>query len=197
MGCEHRSIPDALAGSNSCPQSIIPVFLASRSAKVRATPTSTIAGTEAGWTPCQYATRRASCDKHLKQLKATCSRGRQPRRGVGGKAAKSFQWRSRRPAPRSNKGRPYCSGKGGNGHDRATQRASSRPTRGGRPVSSEGGGETQACDAARRVRDTHALLSVAATYEHLAESVERDVARGRLPDPTDTPKCGRGRQPHL
>jgi hypothetical protein len=35
--------------------------------------------------------------------------------------------------PRSSERRPYCSGKGGNGHDSATQRASSRPEGGRRP----------------------------------------------------------------
>jgi hypothetical protein len=33
------------------------------------------------------------------------------------------------------------------------------------------------------------LLSVATTYEHIAESVERDVGRGRLPDPTGKPRA--------
>jgi|HubBroStandDraft_4_1064222.scaffolds.fasta_scaffold2706856_1 hypothetical protein len=32
------------------------------------------------------------------------------------------------------------------------------------------------------------LLSVATTYEHIAESIEHDIGKGRLPDPTDTPK---------
>ena len=37
-----------------------------------------------------------------------------------------------------------------------------------------------------RTRTT--LLSVATTYEHIAESVEQDIGKGRLPDPTGTPK---------
>ena len=33
------------------------------------------------------------------------------------------------------------------------------------------------------------LLSVANTYEYIADSVERDVGRGRLPDPTGKPRA--------
>jgi hypothetical protein len=36
--------------------------------------------------------------------------------------------------------------------------------------------------------DATGSLSVATTYEHIAESVERDAGKGRLPNPTDTPK---------
>ena len=32
------------------------------------------------------------------------------------------------------------------------------------------------------------LLSVATTYEHIAVCIEHDIGKGRLPDPTDTPK---------
>jgi hypothetical protein len=47
-----------------------------------------------------------------------------------------------------------------------------------------------AVHATRRVGDETrtTLLSVATTYEHIAESVERDVGKGRLPDPTGKPK---------
>jgi hypothetical protein len=43
--------------------------------------------------------------------------------------------------------------------------------------------------ATRRVGDKTrtTLLSVATTYEHIAESVERDVSKGRLPDTADKP----------
>ena len=43
--------------------------------------------------------------------------------------------------------------------------------------------------ATRRVGDKTrtTLLSVATTYEHIAESVERDVSKGRLTDTADKP----------
>ena len=64
---------------------------------------------------------------------------------------------------------------------------SSRPEGGCCPVLIEGSGETQACDAVRWGRIRTTLLSVATTYEHIAESVERDVGKGRLPDPSHKP----------
>ena len=59
----------------------------------------------------------------------------------------------------------------GDGHGGATQRTSSRPEGGCCPVLIEGSGETQACDAVRWGRIRTTLLSVAATYEHIADSV--------------------------